>query len=282
MAASLRVLTMNVLGPANPDWRRRSALTGGTLRRLDADVVALQEVPVAGGTVEELLGSGYTVTPFSRAADDGVGGVLATRAPHRVVEEVDQRRTERARDFAWCATLVVEVDTAVGRTLVAHHKPSWQFGYEAEREQQALAAARTLERLAGTADHVVVLGDCDATPDAASMQFWRGRRSLDGTSVCYQDAWETLHPGDPGLTFDARNPLVRAGEVATAVSRRIDWVLVRAGVHGPTLQVTACARVLDEPVGGVWASDHCGVVADLALPDHPPGTWASSTAWLTT
>jgi endonuclease/exonuclease/phosphatase family metal-dependent hydrolase len=274
MAASLRVLTMNVLGPANPDWTRRSALTAATLRRLDADVVALQEVPVAGGTVEELIGSGYTVTPFSRAADDGVGGALATRVPHRVVEEVDQRCTPRAQDFPWCATLVVEVDTAVGRTLVAHHKPSWQFGYEHEREQQALAAARALERLAVDADHVVVLGDLDATPDAASVQFWRGRRSLEGTSVCYQDAWETLHPADPGYTFDARNPLVRAGEVATAVSRRIDHVLVRAGVHGPTLQVVSCARVLDEPVGDVWASDHCGVVADLALPGHRPGTWA--------
>ena len=277
MAASLRVLTMNVLGPANPDWERRSALLAHTLRRLDADVVALQEVPVAGGTVEDLLGPGWSVTAFSRAADDGVGGVLATRAPHRVVEEVDQRCTDRAREFAWCATLVVEVDSPVGRTLVAHHKPSWQFGYEVEREQQALAAARTLERLAGAAEHVVVLGDQDATPDAASMQFWRGRRSLDGVSVCYQDAWETLHPDDPGRTFDARNPLVRAGEVATAVSRRIDWVLVRSGVHGPTLQVTSCARVLDEPVGGVWASDHTGVVADLALPDHAPGTWVSST-----
>ena len=277
MAASLRVLTMNVLGPANPDWERRSVLLAHTLRRLDADVVALQEVPVAGGTVEDLLGPGWSVTAFSRAADDGVGGVLATRAPHRVVEEVDQRCTDRARGFAWCATLVVEVDSPVGRTLVAHHKPSWQFGYEVEREQQALAAARTLERLAGAAEHVVVLGDQDATPDAASMQFWRGRRSLDGVSVCYQDAWETLHPDDPGRTFDARNPLVRAGEVATAVSRRIDWVLVRSGVHGPTLQVTSCARVLDEPVGGVWASDHAGVVADLALPDHAPGTWAAST-----
>jgi endonuclease/exonuclease/phosphatase family metal-dependent hydrolase len=265
---------MNVLGPANPDWTRRSALTAATLRRLDADVVALQEVPVAGGTVEELIGSGYTVTPFSRAADDGVGGALATRVPHRVVEEVDQRCTPRTQDFPWCATLVVEVDTAVGRTLVAHHKPSWQFGYEHEREQQALAAARALERLAVDADHVVVLGDLDATPDAASVQFWRGRRSLEGTSVCYQDAWETLHPADPGYTFDARNPLVRAGEVATAVSRRIDHVLVRAGVHGPTLQVVSCARVLDEPVGDVWASDHCGVVADLALPGHRPGTWA--------
>ncbi|MGY1672700.1 endonuclease/exonuclease/phosphatase family protein [Geodermatophilus sp. SYSU D00710] len=275
MTPSLRVLTLNVLGPANPDWARRSALIGETLRRLGAEVVALQEVPVADGTVEELLGPGYTVTPFSRAAADGVGGALATRAPHRVVEEVDQRCTPRAQDFPWCATLVVELDTPVGRTLVAHHKPSWQFGYEYERERQALAAARVLELLADGADHAVVLGDLDATPDAASVQFWRGRRSLDGTSVCYQDAWETLHPIDPGFTFDARNPLVRAGEVATAVSRRIDHVLVRAGVHGPTLQVVACARVLDEPVGGVWASDHSGVVADLALPGHPPGSWAS-------
>ena len=271
MAASLRVLTMNVLGPANPDWERRSALVRETLRRLDADVVALQEVPVAD--VEVLLGPGWSVTGFSRTADDGVGGVLATRRPHRVVEEIDQRCTDRARDFPWCATLVVEVDAPVGATLVAHHKPSWQFGYEYERERQALAAARVLERLAGAADHVVVLGDFDATPDAASMRFWRGRWSLDGTSVCYQDAWETLHPADPGTTFDARNPLVRAGEVATAVSRRIDAVLVRSGVHGPTLQVRSCARVLDEPVGDVWASDHFGVVADLDLPGHPPGSW---------
>ncbi len=105
------------------------------------------------------------------------------------------------------------------------------------------------------------------------MRFWRGRASLEGASVCFQDAWETVHPGDPGPTFDARNPLVRAGEVATAVSRRIDVVLVRSGIHGPTLQVRSCARVLDEPVGGVWASDHFGVVADLDLPASPPGSW---------
>ncbi len=59
------------------------------------------------------------------------------------------------------------------------------------------------------------------------------------------------------------------------MSRRIDPVLVRSGIHGPTLQVTSCARVLDEPVGDVWASDHSGVLADLALPGHPPGSWAT-------
>jgi len=29
--------------------------------------------------------------------------------------------------------------------------------------------------------------------------------------------------------------------------------------------------VLDRPVDGVWASDHYGVLADLALPDQPLG-----------
>lgn len=119
-----------------------------------------------------------------------------------------------------------------------------------------------------------MIGDFDATPDAASLQFWRGRRSIDGLSVCYQDAWETVRPSEPGFTFSAENPLVRAGEVATAVSRRIDYILVRGGVHGHTLHVRLCDRLLDGSVDEIWASDHVGVVADLEVPDHALGSRA--------
>ncbi len=269
----VRCATYNVLGPANRDWDRRRPVIRDALRRLEADVVALQEVRV--DEVEELLGPGYSVTPFSAVSDDGVGAVLATRAPHRVLEEIDQRTAEHGSDLPWCATLVVELAASFGRLVVAHHKPNWPFPLEVEREQQARRAALAVERHAGEGP-AVVLGDFDATPDAASVQFWRGRRSLDGVSVCYQDAWETVHPTEPGLTFSAENPLVRAGEVATAVSRRIDYVLVRAGRHGALLEVLRCDRLLDRPVGGVWASDHYGVVADLAVPSHAPGTWDES------
>jgi endonuclease/exonuclease/phosphatase family metal-dependent hydrolase len=270
----LRVVTMNVLGPANPGWEQRRVVLARALRQLDADVVALQEVPIGSspGIVEELLGPGLHVRRLARPSADGVGAVLATRAPHRTVVELDQRIRPAAEALPWCATSVVAVESAVGPVLIAHHKPSWEFGFEAEREQQALRAARAIEEHVQSA-HAVVLGDFDATPEAASMQFWRGLRSLDGVSVCYQDAWETVHPHDPGHTFSSDNPLVRAGEVATALSRRIDHVLVRADAHGPSLQVLACERVLDHPIGGVWASDHFGVVADLAVPDHPPGSW---------
>jgi hypothetical protein len=46
--------------------------------------------------------------------------------------------------------------------------------------------------------------------------------------------------------------------------------MVRCGRHGPSLQIVGCARIFDEPVGGVWASDHFGVVADLAAPRPAP------------
>jgi endonuclease/exonuclease/phosphatase family metal-dependent hydrolase len=273
----MRVVTMNVLGPANPDWNRRRRAIAETLQRLSPDIAALQEVPIGSAPeiMDELLGPGYHVQGFSRTAEDGVGGALATRWPHRVIGEIDQRCTVRAQGLPWCATLMAEMDTPIGKVLAAHHKPSWPFGYELERQQQAVAAARALEEHAPRVDHVIVLGDFDATPDAASMRFWRGRQPLDGVSVCYQDAWETVHPAEPGLTFTAANPLVRAGEVATAVSRRIDYLLVRSGDHGPTLQVRSCDLVLDRPVGGVWASDHFGVVADLEPPDHAPGSWGT-------
>ncbi|MFC4628297.1 hypothetical protein ACFO6V_08625 [Promicromonospora alba] len=50
------------------------------------------------------------------------------------------------------------------------------------------------------------------------------------------------------------------------MSRKIDHVLVRSGLRGPTLGVADCRRVLDRPVDGVWASDHYGVVVDLVAP----------------
>lgn len=275
MRPGLRVLTANVLGPANAAWDDRLPVLARSLRQADPDIAALQEVPAGRdlSVVTELLGEGYHVTPFSRTSENGIGAALATRRPHRVLAEIDQRDPGRAGELPWATTLLVDVATPLGHVLVAHHKPSWPFPWEDARERQAVAAARAVEEHVGDA-HAVLLGDLDATPDAASVLFLRGRRPVDGFSVCYQDAWETVHPGEPGFTFDAVNPLVRRGEVATALTRRIDYVLVRSGLHGPTLQVRSCERLFTTPENGVWASDHFGVVAELVQPDHPPGGWA--------
>jgi endonuclease/exonuclease/phosphatase family metal-dependent hydrolase len=113
-------------------------------------------------------------------------------------------------------------------------------------------------------------GDFNAAPDSASVRFWRGLQSLGDTSVCYRDAWEAVHPDDPGHTFTPDNPLLRDGTWPQELGRRIDYVMVRCRGHGPSLDIATCERIFDQPVDGVWATDHFGLVADLTVPPRMP------------
>ncbi len=279
MTEGLRVLTMNLLSPEHADWDRRRPVLAAGLRELRPDVAALQETVWGDGADQaaELLGPGYQVARHSGRSADGVGAVLASRWPLGAVREIDLHVTGRTAGFPWAAALAVEVlvPAPLGPLLLVHHKPSWQYGYARERELQAVATARFVEGLVAGRDLPVVLaGDFDDRPDSASIRFWTGRQSLEGRSVCYEDAWEAAHPGEAGHTFSPRNPLVTAGEMALERGRRIDYVMVRCGPHGPGLAVGGCRLAFDQPVEGVWASDHFGVVADLELPRRRPGAWA--------
>jgi len=111
--------------------------------------------------------------------------------------------------------------------LFACHGPSHQLSYEYERELQAVTAARLVEELAEAvgARHVVVGGDFNADPGGSSVAFWRGERSLEGTSVCYLDAWERARPGEAGHTFTPRNPLVSENKPAPGRDRRHDVLM---------------------------------------------------------
>jgi hypothetical protein len=97
--------------------------------------------------------------------------------------------TPRASESS-VTTLVIQVDAPppFGPVLFANHFPNRQLPFERERELQAVAAARSLEAaIAGRHRHVVIAGDLDADPEAASMRFWTGRQSLADFSVCYRD-----------------------------------------------------------------------------------------------
>ncbi|MEV1143341.1 endonuclease/exonuclease/phosphatase family protein [Micromonospora sp. NPDC049799] len=275
MEHDLRVVTMNLFAPDNADWDRRRPVLADGLARLRPDVVALQETVWGNGydQAADLLGDGWHVARHSGRSADGVGAALATRWPLGTVRELDLHVTERV-DLPWSAVVVAEVEMPppVGTVLVVHHKPAHQIGYAHERELQAVAAARFVERLLGGRDlHVVLMGDLDDTDDSASVRFWTGRQSLHGFSVAYQDAWAAVHPHDPGHTFTPVNPLQRTGTMPLETGRRIDYVMVRCGTHGPSLEVVDCRRIFDRPVHGVWASDHFGVLADLRVPARRPG-----------
>jgi endonuclease/exonuclease/phosphatase family metal-dependent hydrolase len=258
----MRVLTQNLWGRYYP-----LAGPGSGKARPGAD-----PPPALEDQLPELLGPGYHLAHQTHREADGSGVSLASRWPLGEVHEVDLQLTPRTNSFLSVALVAeVEAPPPIGPLLFVNHKPNFELHLEHERGLQAVATASLVERLVAERErHVVVAGDFDATPDSASLRFWRGRQGLGETSVCYRDAWEHIHGDEPGHTFSPENPLVAEGTWPLERGRRIDHVLVRCADHGPSLDITACARTFDQPVDGVWASDHFGVVADLTVAPPEP------------
>jgi endonuclease/exonuclease/phosphatase family metal-dependent hydrolase len=258
----VRVLSMNIWG-VRGDWPARRTALADELHRLDPDLLTLQETIVTDGydQVADVLEDGYHILHGSYREPDGQGITIASRWPVTAVHDLDLQQGERTADFA-CCTLIAQVQTPDGPLVLANHFPSYKPQLEAEREAQAVIAARAIEKAAPDLGvPVIVAGDMDADPCAASIRFWTGLQAIDGTSVCYHDAWEKVHPGEPGHTYTPQNPIMVDGGWPF---RRIDFVLVRCGEHGgPALAVDDCRIVLGAPVDGVQASDHYGVLADL-------------------
>ena len=268
--STVRVLTMN-LWNRHGDWAKRRTVLIEGLGRLRPDVVAFQEAVVTADydQVADLLGAGYHLRHQAGREADGSGCSIASRWPVTRHDERHLRVTARVDPAELTGRLAVaeiEVPAPFGPLLLAHHKPSPWLGFERERELQAVTTARYVEeRHARRPAHVVLAGDFDAEPESAGIRFLTGRQSLEGYSVPYRDAWA---PRTGGETFSPANPLVTTGNWPLELGRRIDYILVRCDRHGPTLRVTACDRVFDRPVDGVWASDHFGVTADLTVMDQ--------------
>lgn len=190
-SSSVRVATLNLWGRQGAWEARRSVLVDG-LRTLRADLVAFQEAITGEGydQVEDVLGPGYHVIHqgVGLLGDGNHGASIASRWHLGEIREVDLHVTPATADYP-CGLLAAEVltpDPTASMWFVAYG-PWYPWYAERERELQAVAAARFVEDLLDERRdirHVVLAGDFNAVPDSASVRFWRGLQSLDGTSVC--------------------------------------------------------------------------------------------------
>jgi endonuclease/exonuclease/phosphatase family metal-dependent hydrolase len=272
----LRIVTINVQNTEGDP--RRIDMLNQELRRLNPDLVALQEVVDSDQhrQLDELLqgtalhGShqadamAYT-PPF---ADHYGGNAVATRWPHRVVEVLDLRLAG-AGDVPWC-TLAVKVGLpGEGDLLFISATAAWRLDAEAVREQQAVALS-DLDARHRTNLPTIIAGDFNADPDAASIRYLTGRQSLAGRSVHYHDAWEVAGEG-PGHTWTLENP--NAAAVIEQIirqprhRRRLDYVFTGSWHAHPKAhcEIRAANLALDQPVEDMWLSDHFGVVVDVEV-----------------
>jgi endonuclease/exonuclease/phosphatase family metal-dependent hydrolase len=260
-----RVLTQNIFA-LEENWPARMTVLANGLASLNPDILLLQKTIVTSDydQASDLL-DGYVTAHSSTRESNGQGITIASRWPIVDSWELDLKRvSDRTGDFA-CTCLIAAIDVPgpIGRLLAVNHFPDFQVDHELERERQAVISAKAIDALLREQPaHVILGGDLDAEPDSASLRFLSGKQSLEGMSVCYRSAWETLHPGGPCETFVPRNAIAPD----TWPFQRIDHLFVRCGPNGhPTLVPERCDIQFDLPVDGVWASNHFGVSADFSL-----------------
>jgi endonuclease/exonuclease/phosphatase family metal-dependent hydrolase len=275
----LRVLTYNVQNGAGD--LDRAMLLAGELRRLQPDVVAFQEVgyPSDGerdvlahmldGTDLHGMHQADVLTAVPEFAAEFGGTAVATRWPHDVLEAVDQRLPSAPR-VPWYALVVSVPVPSLGSLLLIAPTSSWELDAEVAREQQALRLSE-LDAQYGQVLPTIIAGDLNAVPEASSVRYLRGLRSLDGRSVHYHDAWDVAGDGSPGYTWSVDNPRA-ASEIELIVGqpnhrRRIDYVFVGSAAAHPQARarIVSAQVVLNEPVHGQWLSDHYGLLVELDL-----------------
>jgi endonuclease/exonuclease/phosphatase family metal-dependent hydrolase len=260
----LRVLTLNIWN-LDGDWRARRQAIVAVLRQWEPDVVCLQEVVESeqGNQADWLAAElgGWHVAFASVKHHLGparFGNAVLSRWPI---------------DASGSAELPNEPDEAEVQRVVAHARTNgldvfsthlaWQLHDADLRERQVQALVEYVEAntQANASVGPVIAGDFNSEPDSTAIRYLTGLTSLRGKSTYFQDAWRLAGDGGPGLTWSRANAHAAKEHEP---DRRIDYIF--SGVHLDTGagRPLECHVVADEPVEGVWPTDHFGVFVVLA------------------
>jgi endonuclease/exonuclease/phosphatase family metal-dependent hydrolase len=247
---TLTVVSLN-LWHDQREWPKRADVIIAAMRRLEPDVLCLQEVLQherlrnQAETLADSLGYAVHFTSVDSAHHvKRYGNAILTR--HRVVR-AGSRNLAPADDYRTAAHVRIDFR---GRTIDVydthlHHT----------REGGAIRATQIRDLLAFVDSSrgngaVVLAGDFNAEPETPEMAL---------LAPGYVNAFTALHPRATRAEARTFNP-VFGGDPG-----QIDHVLVGKASR-PRLTPLACEVLFRTPAAdSVWASDHFGVIARLAV-----------------
>lgn len=270
-------MTLNVWNLSG-GWRERRAEIVAWIERVEPDIVCLQEVIDDGrrnsarwiAEAAGFPGVAYrgvdvaTAAPGSGTDVTGLefGNAILSRWPvdHEAVFALPNEPgpTDIERLLLHARTNGLDVFC----THLTSLAPSGRL-----RELQCLAIDEICGRECDPTSPLppILAGDFNAEPESSEVRFMSGLGSLEGRSTYWQDAWRVAGPAGgrgPGWTWDNRNSFASLDRES---DRRIDYVFVgfRRDGSGAGL-VEACRVVCDRSITGTFASDHFGVLAEIA------------------
>jgi endonuclease/exonuclease/phosphatase family metal-dependent hydrolase len=268
----IRVLTWNLWWRFGV-WSERRAAIAAVIREARPDICGLQEVATDGADdlAAELAGElgmqlAWLPSPEPERWHDrlpgcsaAVGNAILSRWP-----------LDGGFDLVLPADGSGDVSrTAIARTVRSPHgaipfattqltAAPWD---SAARMAQVRALVERLAELPRGDYPVVLAGDMNAEPDSDEIRLLCGHKTAPARpGFVLVDAWRYASDVGPAWTWDRANPHVLA---TLEPSARIDYVLVGPPHSGRRGHVVSARRIGAEPVGGVWPSDHAGVLAEL-------------------
>ena len=261
----VRVLSWNVWWRFGPWWSRQPGIAR-VIGDSGADLIGLQEVWVEqdganqAAVLAAKLGFHHATGPLHFR--DGLAFTNAILSRWPLADVVSTALPDATGDDGHRRVLAATVRAPFGPVPFFTTHLDWQFDASAVRQAQVAALARLVEARIGAEPPfpAVVTGDFNALPGADEIRSLTGEAPPPVAGLVFTDSWPAAGRSDPGWTFASSNAHLAN---ATWPNRRIDYVFVSWPRPKPLGSVTGCELVGTEATGGVFPSDHYGVLADL-------------------
>jgi len=254
----MRLMTWNVWHHFGP-WQERQAAIEHVIEAENPDVLFMQEVHTTDKQAENLAAKfGYqcvvTTSPWN------MGNAILSRWP--IVRFGQEQLPNAAGEPAHRRALWAVLDTPWGQWPVIGTHIDHRFDESHVRQLQvdAISDLVLTLRTDPSADLPVLIGgDFNAVPDSDEIRRLTGRTAVKNRNVVFADMWELKGDGS-GHTWSDRNEYLAN---ANWPNRRIDYLFVTWPRPKPLGNPVRVWLAGVEPVGGVQASDHFAVVADV-------------------
>ena len=262
IGSRVSVVTWNIWWRYGP-WERRRPAIEATLSSLNADVVALQEVWDDGtadlaGELGRVLSYNHVYQRAQQRDGIGFGNAILSRWPI-VAKDWRPLPGEQESGEARCV-LFAELEGPNGPLPVFTTHLNWRFEHSHIRQRQVAEISRFVASKRPRSYPPIVCGDFNAEPMSEEIRMMTGHATCPTAGWVFRDAWSDSGDGSVGYTWDNRNSFAGA---ALEPDRRIDYIFVgRPGKRGAG-QVIDCRLAGNEPVSGLWPSDHFAVLAEL-------------------